>query len=62
MYCEERWFCVLLRCDSSFSWRGTFELGKTSHLFIVPKEEWSVNLKKVRLGSIIELECYDRVE
>ena len=22
----------------------------------------SVNLKKVRLGSIIELECYDRVE
>ncbi len=30
--CEERWFCVLLRCFRSLSWRGVIESGKTSHL------------------------------
>ena len=30
---KERRFCVLLRCDSRFAWRGVIEPGKTSHLF-----------------------------
>lgn len=30
---EERWLCIFIRCDCSFTWRGIFQPGKTSHLF-----------------------------